>query len=232
MAGGKSAQLTEELRASVLTMAPHDALKGQRELAAEFGVSLMTLRQALGELQDQGLIYTVHGVGSFVSDRVISRRLTLTSFTEEMQSRGLTPSGRVVWTGLVPAEPSIAALLRVASASDIIKIVRLRFADGEPLALETSFFDPNELPGLMDHDMRTSLYEVLSEHYDRTVASADERVTATNLDANEARLLETTAGIAALRIERTVFDTRGRVVEVSSSLRRGDRYDIRYVLHA
>lgn len=231
IARGKPMVLAEALREAIGHMSPHEALKGQRELADDFGVSLMTVRNALAQLQDEGLIYTVHGVGSFVSDRLISRRLMLTSFTDEMRARGLIPSSELVSVSLVSAEFSIAEKLRIAAGTDIYQITRVRKADGDPIALEVSYFDPEVFPGLIKQDLNKSLYAVLAEVYGRTIASADERVSAANLTARQAFLLNTKSGSAALRIERTVFDTRGRAIEVSDSLRRADRYDIRYVLH-
>ena len=232
IARGKPMRLADALRESIGQMSAHEALKGQRELMEQFGVSLMTVRNALAQLQDEGLIYTVHGVGSFVSDRLISRRLMLTSFTDEMKSRGLIPSSELVSVDVVEAPFNIAEQLRVPAGNDVYKIVRLRKADSEPIALETSFFDPEVFPRLIEQDLSKSLYVILAEKYDREISTADERVSAANVTAREAMLLNCKSGAAALRIERTVFDTRGRVIEVSDSLRRGDRYDIRYVLHA
>lgn len=230
-ARGKTHVLAQALREAIGQMSPHEELMGQREIAEQFGVALMTVRHALAQLQDEGLIYTIHGVGSFVSDRLISRRLMLTSFTDEMRERGLTPSGEMIFAALVDSELTVAEKLRMSAGGSVYKIVRLRNANTEPIALETSYFDPEVFPGLIDQALNESLYKLLENKYGRIVASADERVSAANLTAEEADLLNCRVGAAALRIERTVFDSRGRAIEVSDSLRRADRYDIRYVLH-
>ena len=227
---GKPAQVAQALREDIAGMAAHEPLKGQRELAEEFGVALMTVRNALEQLHQEGLVYTVHGVGSFVSDRVISRRLELMSFTEEMRARGLSPSSELIEAVEIPADVSLKAKLRIAGDGQIYRITRLRRADAEPIALEPSFFDAAAFPELLSINFNESLYETLRDTYGRTVASADERVSAANLDQRQAKFLKVSTGAAALRIERTVFDTRGRAIEVSDSFRRADRYDIKYVL--
>jgi GntR family transcriptional regulator len=228
---GKPVELADALRGSITDLAPHEPLRGQRDLAEEFGVSLMTVRHALAQLQDEGLIYTVHGVGSFVADRLISRRMVLASFTEEMRSRGLEPQTAVKDIAVIEAPAAVREALRLDEGSPVYRIVRLRRASGEPIALETAHVDAEAFPGLMDCDLTGSLYEIMRQTYARQISSADERLSAAVLRPQEALMLGVKSGSAALQIDRTVYDTRGRAMETSTSLRRSDRYDVRYVIH-
>src|SRR3954453_12200567 len=116
---------------------PGDALLTEADLCERFGVSRMTVRQALQELSNAGLIERQPGRGTFVASRPLHRRPgVFLSFTEEMARRGLTASSRVVSAGIVPARPEEVADLGLVDGAEVVRIERVRLADGVPIALE------------------------------------------------------------------------------------------------
>ena len=160
-------------------------LPAQRDLAAEFGVSVMTLRQALQLLADDGLIDTRHGSGSYVAQRYAYDLGHLRSFASDLAGQGARISTRLLAAGVVTAPEQVDA--RLGGPGDVLRLRRLRLADGQPLIVQTSYL-PAELtradglsadsPGTLDVDelARRGLYTVLAEH-GLTVTRAAETIT-------------------------------------------------------
>ena len=122
---------------------PGDALPSEASLCATFGVSRMTARQALQELSNAGLVDRRRGQGTFVASRPVHRRAgVFLSFTEEMERRGLHASSRLLSGGLDRARPEEQRDLALDPGQDVVRVVRVRFADGVPLALEDAALPP------------------------------------------------------------------------------------------
>jgi len=207
------------------TLAPNQMLAPERDLAARFGVSRMTIRQALRALTNQGVIYSVRGVGTFVAEPRVRKDPTLTSFSEDMRSRGLRPGSRLLSADLVDAETAVAAELGVEPGAPVYRVERLRLADDVPLCHEQSFLPARLFPGLTDQDLEGSLYELLASRYRVRVVRAQQTTRAVNLSRRLATLLDVPARAAALHVHRVGMDARGRIAERTDSLYRGDRYD-------
>ena len=125
------------LRELIAAASPGDALPTEAELCARFDVSRMTVRQALQELTNAGLVDRQRGKGTFVAARPMHRRPgVFLSFTEEMARRGMTPTSRLVSAGIDAARPEELADLRLADGAEVVRVERVRLADGVPIAFE------------------------------------------------------------------------------------------------
>lgn len=202
------------------------ALPGERELAGQLGVSRVTVRQALRVLEEQGLVFRRHGSGTFVAPRRIVQPLSvLTGFSEDMRSRGLTPGGHVLSLKRTRPSPQEAMNLALGPTEDVVRLHRLRTADGQPLAIETSTLPARLLGSVSPEDVEnTSLYAMLRAR-GFTPARAMQRLSARAADAESARALQVDPGSALLTTERVTWDERGQVLEFARALYRGDRYD-------
>lgn len=202
---------------------PHDALPSERELMQQLSVSRMTVRRAIEQLVRRGLVYQVHGSGTFVADpAVVTKTLHLTSFTEDMVQRGLTPTTTVLSTGTTLATPEIARRLGIQPGEDVFRLERLRLADGKPMALECVHLPPLGID-FTTIDPATSLYAQM-EAQGWTVERAAQTIEAVNLDHDQAHALDQAVGAAALRVTRVSYTDAGQPVEHAMTIYRGDRY--------
>ena len=217
----------ERLAADIDTMSPGDLLPAERELAQRFGVSRMTVRQALAVLADSGRIYSIRGHGTFVSERSVAKDATLTSFTEDMLARGMRPGSRLLEAVQVQAAPSVARALELEPGAAVYRVRRLRLADDVPMCIETVHLPGRLFPHLLDTDLTGSLYDMLATRYRTSVTRADQTVSAKRLSRTDADLLCVPAGAAALLVHRVGIDARGRLIEHGESIYRSDRYQFR-----
>ena len=148
--------------------AVNERIPSERQLAEQFGVNRLTVSKALSELTQEGLIYSSVGKGTYVSPAKINQTLqSLTSFTEEMSSRGKTASSRVLYSGIEPASTEVAKALSILPGVEVVVLHRLRVADALPIALEKSHIINALCPDILEkHDFsRKSLYQVLRSEY-------------------------------------------------------------------
>lgn len=220
----KYRELAAALRRDVLTgLAFHEAIPTERELQKTYGVSRATVRRAIAQLVDEGMLYVVHGSGTYVADpELIRKDVRLTSFSQDMVQRGHVPDSMPLGCTSRPAGQRLAELLRVAVDSPVVRLHRLRLADGEPMALEIADVPLDALGGRLP-DPHASLDRHLSECGHRA-ESAHQSIRAVNLTPEEAGHLREPVGAAALRVERLAFDARGRPVEHTETTYRADRY--------
>jgi GntR family transcriptional regulator len=217
-------QLQRALRKAIeiRLLAPEDALPAERDLAADFNVSRITVRKALDGLVAEGLLVRRQGSGNFVSARVHKNFSMLTSFSEDMRARGRAPHS--VWlkraAGTVTPEEALA--LRLSPGTPVYRFNRIRYADEAPMAIEYATVVASALPSLEAVD--TSLYEALEQTGHRP-ARALQRLRAVLLTQDQAELLQAKPGDAGLLVERLGSLADGRAVEFSQSFYRGEIYD-------
>lgn len=204
---------------------PGDRLPTERDLAARYGCSLITIRRALSELVHDGRIDRTRGRGTFVlAPRLDVDFAAALSFAEQMRTRGLDPETRVVAARPEAAGQAVAKALELEPGSPTLYLERLRLADGEPLLLEQVHLPAERFPGLLARDLEGgSLYELLAERYDVRVARARESLEPVLLRTREARLLGRRPGSPALLIEGIASTADGRPVEFGRTFVRGDR---------
>jgi GntR family transcriptional regulator len=205
---------------------PGDQVPSESDLGEKFRVSRTTVRQALGELVNQGLLTRVQGKGTFVAHPRIRQRLTrLTGFTEDFEARLMKPASQLLRQGREPASPRVASALEVTEGTHVILLERLRLANELPMAVEISHlredlfpsFDVEEFPG-------GSLYAYLAEKFNTIPTIARQDIEAIACPGPKARLLGISKGGPVLHMYRTTFDQLGRPFEQAESFYRGDRY--------
>jgi GntR family transcriptional regulator len=206
-----------------------DKLPKEKELAAELGVSRMTLRQSLGSLETRGVLERIPGrqAGTFIRQPRIECDITgLAGFTEQLRRGHVRASARVVTSDVVPASRSVAKALELAADAEVFELVRVRSARRQPVVLERSYLPAELFPGLLDKRLSGSLYTRLRRDFGLAPLSASEYLEPFIAAEREAGLLNVAVGSALLLIERTARTTSGQPVEYARDLFRPDKIRI------
>ncbi len=225
--GPRYVQLRDQLSAAIEKgiLAPGSALPSEREIGTLTDLSRVTVRKAIQDLVESGFVVQKQGSGTFVTQKAerLQQSLShLTSFSEEMAKRGLQTSVRMLEQSIcLPSAEEITALNLPEDAS-VARLARLRLADNRPLAVERASLPLDILANPMQ--VTTSLYDVLDQNGTRPVRAV-QRISAINLGAVDAHLLDVPDGAAGLHIERLSYLASGRVAELTKSVFRGDAYD-------
>lgn len=206
------------------SLPPHGRLPPERQVAEEFDVARLTVRRLLDRLEQEGRVYRIQGSGTFVSPPMISKTLEFASFSEDMRARGLRPGATGVTLTREAAGPTVGSFLGLSPAAEVLHVFRVRTANMEPICLEDAYLSATSFGDLTEAELVGSLYATLQDRYGLTIVYADQRVHATVLSEDAAKLLTAAPHSAALAVERTVYDMRRRPVEYTRSLYRGDRY--------
>ncbi len=223
----KGEALREIMEALVGSLGPGAELPSERVLAEHFGLARMTVRTEMDRLVTEGLVYRLHGRGTFVAEPRVAQAVLFSSFSEDMRARGMMPGSTVRSHELIEAGPFLARTLEIAPGAPVAEFERVRTADGAPMALERVYLPAGRFPGIADADLeRASLFELLAETYDTHLSRADQRVVAVAIEAEEAPLLGVDEDVPGLRFHTLARDTRGIPAYYATSLFRGDRYEI------
>lgn len=206
---------------------PHDPLPSERELTSRYEVSRATIREAMRRLEEEGWVYRQQGSGTYVADpATIAKSLALTSFTEDMQARRLTPGSKLLSWQRVPASAEVARDLGLSPGTPVVHLERLRLADGSPMCVEQVWIVASVLDGVDEARFGGSLYETLAAR-GASPHHADQVIGATVTDPEQSALLGVPPFSPALRVTRVTFDASGRAVERGESVYRADRYHYR-----
>lgn len=220
----KHAQLREILRRlAEQDLAPGSPIPSERDLAERYGVSRITVRAAVGQLVAEGLLTRAKGRGTFTAQRRFELQTHLQSFTSDMRARGLTSSTDVISCAI--EVPGSKAALGLEHDDTAYRVVRLRKADGAPLALEKGWYSRHVLPELDRCDLTGSLYELIATRYGVQLDHANQTVWAETADAETAKALEVRKG-SPLLVFRRVASSQGRPTEDVTSWYRGDLYQV------
>lgn len=218
-------RVKERLREHIDAAEPGSPLPTERSLSERFQTSRATVRQALQELAAEGRVVRIQGKGTFVLPPKITVPLQLTSHTEAMRRREMSPASRVLEVERIAATEELAGHLGVDPDEPLVRISRLRLGDGVPMAIENVHLVASRVPHIEERMQDwTSLYELLREAYDITPVAANQTIESAVASPSEARLLETDTGAPLLMLTRTSWTSDDEPVEFTSSLYRGDRY--------
>jgi len=227
-------QLSETLMSQITAgdFKPGDAIPTERELIESYGVSRITVRTAVEELVNRGYVRREQGRGTFVaSPRVQRGGPNLTSFTEDIVSRGFKPGSRLLALKQEPSTGRIARELGVQEGTLVWFIERLRLADDQPIALNLSYLNLPPYVTLSGEELgsEVSLWNLLRSKGIR-LAQADKSIEAIAADEWEANLLGVRKNAPLLLIEGVVLGMDGSAVEFHRIIARADRY--KYYVHA
>jgi GntR family transcriptional regulator len=219
-------EIERYLRGLVEGASPGDPLPSEAELCERFSVSRMTVRQALAELTNDGLVERRRGQGTFVAHRPVHRRPgVFLSFTEEMNRRGVQATSRLLSAGLDDARRSEVLDLGLAPDSQVVRVTRVRLADGVPVALEDAALLP-ELGEVLAEDLGAgSLHGALARR-GIVATRAVGTITARLARASETERLDLAPQSALLVELRILFDQDGRPFERTETRYAADRYVI------
>jgi GntR family transcriptional regulator len=200
-------------------------IPAERQLATDLGISRLTLRAALDELVRDGYLDRRHGSGTYVTEPKIAQPLTLTSFSEDMRRRGMTPGSRTLELTTTTAGARLAHRLGVSPEAKLVRVKRLRLADGQPMAMEVLHVPETLVPGLTKADFEDhSFYELLRDRYGIVIGSGTQSIEPTVTSEEESEVLSVPLHTPAFLFERTTVSESGRTVEFVRSIYRGDRY--------
>jgi GntR family transcriptional regulator len=208
-------------------------LPNQRRLARDFGVTLMTLRQALELLERDDLITRRHGLGTFVATPSIDYEITrMRRFAGDLSAQGESVATQVLDARPAVADRRVSAALGVAARARVVMVERLRLVGGHPMSLQRSFLPARLGEEVLTSDLaETPLSQVLEFKLGIVVVRAREAVSAVRLGGREARTLGCPSGAPAFESERVSFDADGRPVVFDRVFIPGDRFRITRELH-
>jgi len=207
-------------------LAPGEQLPGEPELCRRYDVSRTVIRQALRDLELEGLIVREKGVGTFVAEPKLREGLfqELTGFYGDMANKGRPPVSQMLTQEVIAAPRKIAAYLRLRPGAAVVHIDRLRFVAEEPIVLVATYLPAARCPGLEAVDFtRRSLYEYLESAYGLTIARGRRTVEAVPAGEYEARLLGVKKGAPLIQLDSVSFLSDGTPIEYYHALHRGDR---------
>ena len=198
-------------------------LENEVELATRLGLSRPTVRQAFLYLANKGMVVRKRGAGTQVANPRIDRSVELTSLHDDLAATGRLPATVVVKNEVGHASDVVAQALALPPRALVICLERIRFADGEPIALMHNFLPAGLLHLSSDMLTEHGLYELLRANGIR-LSSATQRMSAKNASQAEARALKETRGAALLTMERVAYDQNDRAIEFGQHVYRASRY--------
>ncbi len=210
-----------------------DRLPAESELIQKYGISRITVRQALDELEAEGLVIRRHGKGTYVAEKRIEQDLVrLTDFVEDMEVAGLAPSSRVLAMAHELASQEVAEALALSKNEEVVRVDRLRLANERPIAYDTTWL-PLRFGLLVSETALASetIYHILETRYGILVESGTFQITAATATSEQARLLTLASGTGLLLIRRISYTTGNIPVYVQERYYRPDRVSYRVSLH-
>ncbi|MGH3087546.1 MAG: GntR family transcriptional regulator [Rubrobacteraceae bacterium] len=199
----------------------------ERELAVEYGISRMTARSAIRLLERRGLVERRGRSGTFVSAPKIELDLSaVAGFSARLLRQGISPGAEIIEARTVPVsdlDARGAEALEIEGDEPVHIVVRSRTGNGEPLALEESYFPARYCPDLLEKDLTGSIYGLLSRDYGLEASHLRQEVEVTQLDMDAAEKLGARADVPVLRVTRVAWDSGRRPMEFARDLYRGDR---------
>jgi len=219
-------KIEQEILESIQSEAykPGDQLPSEAEIAQQYQVSRITAKRALDDLVSQGWAYRQQGRGTFVSQARIKEMSGFRSFTEDILSKGLKPSSKVIRFEEQPAEEFIAKQLGIKTGDPVYVLQRVRLADDQPVAFETAYLPECLFPKMLECDLSHSLFKVLREQYHINPVWADAEIQAASATNEIAQALNMRVGEPVLIANRITYSETYEIVEFVVSVYCGSRF--------
>lgn len=219
--------IADELRQQIISgqLSVGEQVATEAELCARYGVSRMTVRQALASLASGGYLVSRRGKGTFVASNKAERSAShLLGFAEDTRQRGLEPGTTVLSRGMRAADSEARHLLELPMDAELLAIDRLRSVNGEPIGINHILLLERWGSAFAEQDFTGSFYQIVHAVLDDDVRLADQRVEAVGADDDQAGLLEVTPGAPLLRIVRVTYLEKHGLIGLTRTFYRGDRY--------
>jgi GntR family transcriptional regulator len=227
MATERSEVLRRRILSLIAGLSPGEKLPAERALGEQFGVARETLRRTLDDLAEEGYLDRRQGIGTFVTRPKLTQSFRVQSFTEDMRARRMSSSSKLLSHRRRMAGARIASRLQISPGEEVITLRRLRFADGEPMALENVSMPTSLLPDFDAEKLGdSSLYATLFREYGIDIVAGTQTMEATVTDVEESAILEVAPLSPAILVDRVTWTASGQRVESVRSIYRGDRYKI------
>lgn len=224
-------QIKEILRDRVLdgTYQAHEQMPSESELMSTFGVSRITVRQALGDLQKEGLIFKIHGKGTYVSKpKAFQNIAELQGFGEAMSSMGYETFSRVVSIKSMPAGATVGARLNAADSEEIVELRRVRYLNRAPISLDVTYVPKSIGERLAKEDLaHRDIFLILENDYGIALGAAELQIESMLADDYLARQLNVEEGAPVMRIERLTMTADGKPIDFEYLYYRGDAFQYR-----
>jgi GntR family transcriptional regulator len=224
-------QIREALRTRILdgSYKAHAQLPTESELTATFKVSRITVRQALNDLQKEGLIFKIHGKGAFVSKPKAFQDLTrLQGFAEAMHEHGYETYNKLISIRHMVAPKAAAEMLRLGRGAKVTELRRVRYLNREPISLDVSYVPRAIGERLAKENLATrDIFLILENDYGIHLGDAELRIEATTADEQLGTLLGISEGAPILRIERLTRTSGGKPLDFEYLYYRGDAFQYR-----
>jgi len=224
-------QIKEILRTHILdgTYKSHEQMPSESELTRSFGVSRITVRQALGDLQKEGLIFKIHGKGTYVSQPKAFQNIgKLQGFGEAMASMGYETFSQVVSFKIVPADKTVSKKLALDEGEMVSEIRRVRYLNRAPISLDVSYLPKTVGERLNKEDLaHRDIFLILENDYGYSLGQAELQIEAMLADESLGRLIHLEEGSPVLRIERLTFTTDNQPLDFEYLYYRGDAFQYR-----
>ncbi len=221
-------QLVKVIKSFICTKAlePGDLIPGEYDFCKAFGISRSTVRRAISELEEQGLVIRRRGLGTFVSEPKLNRNINrIYSFTNDMKMMGLIPSSIIQEFKETSADEALKKILKLPDGeSKVYSFTRLRCANDEPLLLETTIIPKYLFPNLSKEMLNNnSLYKLLQREAGIIPFSATETYESTIIVGDAAKILKCRENVSGFNIERIAWNKEGSIYEFTNSIMKGDR---------
>lgn len=211
---------------------PGQPIPSERELCRQYHISRITVRQAIAEMINEGVLYRKQGKGTFVARRKVNQGLSrIVTFGRTVMDIGMKPSTRILFHGLLPADLEVASILKLPEAGQVLKLVLLGLGDGQPLVIYESYFPPpigkkmlREAMAKAKRRVAFSSYDLYGKQTGIFPVKVNQSFEAVAADQNQTRELKIPRGKALLKVT-SVFMTRDHSpLELRRALYRGDFY--------
>jgi len=224
-------QIKETLKMQILNgeYAPYQRMPSESELMTTFGVSRITVRQALRDLHSEGLIFTSQGKGTFASKpKAMQDVQHLEGFAEAMNPKGYETSSRLLSIREVNPSKDVQEKLELPAKAKAIEVVRIRYLNREPVSVDVSYFPTSIGKSLFARNLERDIFPMLENELGILLGSAEISLEARSADADTAKHLKTETGSPIMWVQRLTRDSKGKPIDYEYLSFRGDSYKYRF----
>lgn len=221
------AQIKEALKQRILEgdYVTHERLPSESELMKVFGVSRITVRQALRDLHTEGLVFSVQGKGTFVSrPKAVQDIQRLQGFGEAMTPQGYETSTRIISVQETRASREVSEALKINRGNKVVELKRIRYLNREPISIDNSFFPSDIGEKLLGRDLTQDIFPMLENEFGIGLGHADLKIEAVSATEELCQHLNIDRGVPLLRIQRIVFSQAGDPIDFEYLSYRGDAF--------